>query len=275
MDVTISIIIPVGDRSYLARCRECIDASVAAYRGEVWVEVIEVMDEEHRGVDWARNEGLRRATGDWIAWVDCDDEVDTGWFPALAEAITRHQPDVVVLDAVTQNGYDLAYRRNAGDVTPAVFVSDILREVRGGAQCWRMCMKRSLYAGHEFKGQVYEDYGLFLEVCGGIRSVWHLVGHHYCYHVHAGSLARSSGEVGEAAGEWLLALAETVERMPEHMRYAARVGWTLRAADWLLHAKSRYGRDEMKKKIRKELWAVLCDSEVPLKLIVKVLASPL
>lgn len=271
MDITLSIIIPVGDASRLEACRRSIDASVAAYEGEVRPEIIAVMDETHRGVDWARNEGLRRATGDWIAWVDCDDDVAPSWFSALADAL-QTRPDVVALDAVTSDGRSLAYRREAGMIPSDLFVADILREVRGGAQCWRMCVRKELYNGLSFKGRVYEDYGLFLEMCGRIRMVQHLAGPLYRYQIHADSLARLN-ENGPAAGARLLELLPMVESVPASKWQAAQSGWALRASDWLLHAACRDGKKSIRKALRKRILSLFRDAEIPLKLKVKALVA--
>lgn len=273
MGITLSIIIPVGDASRLEACRRSVDASIFAYEGEVRPEIIEVMDETHRGVDWARNEGLCRSTGEWIAWVDCDDEVAPDWFSALAGAL-QNGPDVVALDAVTADGRSLAYRREAGMIPPETFAADLLREVRGGAQCWRMCVKKELYNGLSFKGRVYEDYGLFLEMCGRIRSVLHLAGPLYRYQVHTDSLARFGGAVADAAGMRLLELNERVGGLPERLRQAAHSGWSLRAADWLLHARGgRHERGAIRRALRMRIGPLLRDAEVPLKLKVKTLIA--
>ena len=86
----ISIIIPVGNLDEWAVCEASLKASIAAYSGSVEAEVLPCYDLDHKGVYVARNEGLRRATGDWVAWVDCDDVVAREWFGEIAEAIERN-----------------------------------------------------------------------------------------------------------------------------------------------------------------------------------------
>ena len=76
----ISVIIPVGDEKAWAGCKASIERSVAAYTGNVEAEILPCFDLEHSGAYVARNEGLAKARGEWITWVDCDDFVEEEWF---------------------------------------------------------------------------------------------------------------------------------------------------------------------------------------------------
>ena len=43
-----------------------------------------------RGINIARNAGIRAASGEFILFVDADDSVDPGWFPAVERAVTQN-----------------------------------------------------------------------------------------------------------------------------------------------------------------------------------------
>lgn len=58
----ISVVIPTLGRDTLARCQAAL-----AKQTRQPDEVVVVIDEYRRGVVWARNEGIARATGDLIA----------------------------------------------------------------------------------------------------------------------------------------------------------------------------------------------------------------
>jgi glycosyltransferase involved in cell wall biosynthesis len=53
-------------------------------------ELIIVVDEERRGAAWARNEGVRRSTGDLIAYTDDDCIPPHDWIEQLVRAIDEH-----------------------------------------------------------------------------------------------------------------------------------------------------------------------------------------
>lgn len=76
----ISVIVTTwGCAPWLEACRESVRAAARKVED---VEVLEVCN--GNGAAAARNEGLRRATGDWIVFVDGDDVVDAEWFAEIA-----------------------------------------------------------------------------------------------------------------------------------------------------------------------------------------------
>lgn len=74
----ISVVVPTRGRP--EQLREC----VAALEGQtVALEVVVVEDVEGRGPAWARNEGVRRATGEVVCFTDDDCAPAPGWAEAL------------------------------------------------------------------------------------------------------------------------------------------------------------------------------------------------
>ena len=60
------------------------------------VETVLVRDDEGRGLSWARNRGLERATGDAVFFVDADDTVREGFFGRLSELLESSGADFVL-----------------------------------------------------------------------------------------------------------------------------------------------------------------------------------
>lgn len=74
------------------------------------VQTVVVEDAESRGLPWARNEGLSRATGDVVFFADADDSVRPGFFKALLDALARTGADFVLSSfdaAPLRRDYDL------------------------------------------------------------------------------------------------------------------------------------------------------------------------
>ena len=60
------------------------------------VETVLVRDDEGRGLSWARNMGLERATGDAVFFVDADDTVREGFFRRLSGLLESSGADFVL-----------------------------------------------------------------------------------------------------------------------------------------------------------------------------------
>jgi glycosyltransferase involved in cell wall biosynthesis len=110
--VAISVVIPAFNREVLIRRQ--LEALAAQRWAGVWEVVVadngsidgtvavaesfrdrlpglRVIDaSERRGAGHARNAGARAARGEWLLFVDDDDEVQPGWLDAMAAALERH-----------------------------------------------------------------------------------------------------------------------------------------------------------------------------------------
>ncbi len=114
---TVSVVIPVhGVADYLDRCLDSVlaesdvpleviavddaspdrSAAILAARRDPRLRVIRT--DTPKGPGRARELGAKEATGEYVWFVDGDDELATGALPAVAEALARLRPDLLIVD---------------------------------------------------------------------------------------------------------------------------------------------------------------------------------
>ena len=140
------------------------------------VETVVVHDDEARGLSWARNAGLARATGEVIFFVDADDTVRRDYFRRLAVALESTGADFVLSSfdyAPLKRDYDLTGNAAIRDVMlPAFFgysFDDVRRWNAGGGLSerreqggvWRCAFRRVFLDRHAIRFdetlRLYED----------------------------------------------------------------------------------------------------------------------
>ena len=239
----VSVIIPVGDRELYKTCRLSILRSFErsdAYADQ-W-ELVEVFDDAHRGAAWARTEGLRRATGDYLAWVDCDDRVTERWAAAIQEGLRSQQGaavDVLMYDVHVEwedgrPGYDLVYGRLPGEVSAEAFISDVIGASRVGSWLWNKVFRRTLFEGKVFRGSPFEDYLMMCEVLPLVKQVIYLPEVLYTYQRRMASLSQYVDR--KACMDGLFIMMNAAAERQDRWRCDMLRGVAIQMADFCRHA---------------------------------------
>lgn len=150
--------------------------SVEAAAEGLDVEIVLIRDDTGRGLSWARNQGLEKATGDVVFFVDADDTVRKDFFRRLAETLETSGADFVLSSfdyAPLKRTYDLRGNAEIREaLLPAFFgysFDDVRRWNGGGALMarreqggvWRCAFRRSFLERHGIRFdeslRLYED----------------------------------------------------------------------------------------------------------------------
>ena len=269
----ISVVVPVGNLDEWAVCERSIRHSINAYNGCVEAEILPCYDLEHRGAYVARNEGLEKALGDWIAWVDCDDMVEQDWFCKIANAIESHTDiDIVQFDAVeVKKGVEryISYWKK-GYVSGDEFSHELLRNDGMPAWLWTRVFRRELFEGKVFSGRVKQDYRMFLEILPRIKHVWSIGCALYRYNRTGIGLSNYTQSMDYLQAGWEFDVL--INDLPVLWHHDAHVGLALTMADVARHSVKENGS---RKWVRRYLIEVLKDSLVPLRLKIKSLLAAL
>lgn len=216
----LSVIIPIYNAAdYLAQCLDSLLASVGDQRPSVQlilvndgstdasaqicgayarrIPEIQVFHQENGGVASARNVGLQKATGKYLAWVDPDDYVSEDWFPSIFAAAQAGEPDIIVIDTVRFDHIQTTpeiYGRSPGSLDWNVFVDDVIRDLRIRSGLPDKIMKRRLFDDLQFDTslRILEDYAAMPQILSSGSSAYYIPKGLYYYRQHPGSLLHSS-----------------------------------------------------------------------------------
>ena len=188
----LSVIVPTLDGSVPKSLR-------TAVAGRTDVEVVVVKGVSPVGK--ARNEGLRRATGDYVAWVDADDEVTEDWLPSILKA-TEADPDLITFDA-TRIGWENGDSGIVwGEAAPTVekLVRSVYQDLERMCAMWLFVTKRKLWEDLHFdeSAVICEDYLVLPHLVSRAKTLAYVPRQTYRYVCNGESLVHRYGFTGEA-----------------------------------------------------------------------------
>ncbi len=230
--------------------------------GDERLEVVAV--EGVSPVGEARNEGLEKATGEYIAWVDSDDAVSGDWLDEIWGAI-KEEPDVISFDARVE-WHDGSGRRpyRVGGIAKA---EDVMAE-RATGQMWNKVIRRGLFEGLRFEGAAHEDYGLLCELLPRAKTIVHIGKELYVY--RRGEKGLSQHVDREAGAEALRRLVAKCEALEAKWRGEMAKGVVQRIADF----GRRCGKeDDLRRFVRRNLWGVVMDGRLSARVKIKALMA--
>lgn len=184
-NIMISVIIPVyntGSKGYLARCLDSIlkntyknleiicindgstDNSLEVLNKYKSVDSrIVIINQKNAGVSAARNAGIERANGNFIAFIDSDDWIDKMYFQELINSAIQEKADMVLCGYVESNGEQRTESKNFKPYKSSCMLGKDFFGIKAESWMrgfiWGRLYKRSLIADNRFSEElsVMED----------------------------------------------------------------------------------------------------------------------
>lgn len=233
-------------------------------------ERIKVIHKVNGGLSSARNEGIKVATGEYIAFVDGDDWIDEDMYEGMLSAILKHDADIAICNykEISKKGIrdtssdDIVVFE--GRETLKVFIEeDVNYQIQNAA--WNKLYKRSLMGELRFpEGKLFEDIVYTTKLLAGSKRAVYVNKAYYNYIFDRSDSIMNSKKVErlltdqipayQEKGEFLLSIGEKELFLTHQFFFYKRM---------LLHYKdAKERKPEGYKKFIRDLRKVICDKPV-------------
>lgn len=232
--VKVSVVVPVYNvEKYLAKCLQSLigqtlkdieivvvndgsaDGSqkIADEFKERYPEIIKCVVKENGGVGSARNAGLERASGEYIAFIDSDDYVKADMLERLYDSAKKHDSDVAIGGNIYVDENGDVLREEIFSYGKECFNADETRDVLLSSigvcnKIYRADFLRKI--GAKFRVQKwYEDFDFIIKVLLSAQRISVVEDAFYYYLQRQGSIMNNSNLIRNL--EILEALSETLK----------------------------------------------------------------
>lgn len=158
-----------------------------------------LINKKNEGVAIARNIGLKKATGDYIFWIDSDDWLDDNCIKIIKNVIEKTKSDIILFDF---------YNVNKKDIRPCFMFKEerrlnkkeILIEVAQDSFrsfLWRTVVKRDIYENIYFPEgvQMMEDFSIYHLLFHKAKTFYYIRKPLYYYRLVNNSLSQKKKDV--------------------------------------------------------------------------------
>ena len=156
---------------------------------------IRVIHQANKGVSAARNAGLQMAQGDYLAFVDGDDWIESDMYELLLEQLVKQEADIAVCSHYKDKGGKSKARYQSGAIH-ALTRNDALKALAQDKwlrnYVWDKLYKRQLFENLTFpEGCIYEDLAINYQLFFRANKVVVVDTPKYHYVLRQGSALRS------------------------------------------------------------------------------------
>lgn len=146
-------------------------------------EKIILINQKNEGLSQARNNGMKKTTGEYVLFVDSDDYIEPDLLNKLNDNIEPNL-DIVRFQIYTDTNYIKEQKENAFETTTGYNAFEKIVKYKYVELACCYCYKKSFYIKNNFsfkKGKCHEDFGLIpyiILIANTVKSISYL-GYHY------------------------------------------------------------------------------------------------
>ena len=239
--VKLSIIVPVYNcEKFLEKCVKSIqsqtvsgieillvndgstDSSLSICRSFALEDLrIRVFNQQNSGQSRARNVGLENANGEYIAFVDSDDWVDSDYFEKLISACDKHEADVACGSIIRERKYSNKFRINYTSENIYVSPQEKIDAAKVPDMCyvWNKVYRRSFLDFIELKfidGMYFEDVDFVTRAIYYSNKIVTVPGTYYHYWTNGNSTVKTMRKSDKKRYDSLLSKKYVLEFFRQH-----------------------------------------------------------
>ena len=155
--------------------------------------VILIENKENKGLSYSRNLGMKKATGDYLGFIDSDDYIEPDYYKNLMTSIIREKADVAICDMkfkyMTDNPYEVVVKCNDFNKFNKI---NIINNGIAASACNKV-FKKSIITKYEFaEGKVNEDIAVVIPAIVNANKIAYAKNTYYYYIQRKNSMQNSS-----------------------------------------------------------------------------------
>ena len=173
-------------------------------------------NKENSGLSFTRNEGLKKATGDYIGYIDSDDYIPQDYYEILMDAILKQKADIAVCDMnIVYEETGITSRTVCGNESNLKI--DFINNGLAASACNKL-FKKELISKYEFSvGKVNEDLAVIIPTLINAKKIAYTPDTFYNYVQHDNSIQNST--FSEKRFDIFYGVKETLKRIKKVENY--------------------------------------------------------
>ena len=152
---------------------------------------VKIIEQENKGLSEARNAGVKKATGDYIIFIDSDDYIENDLFKEINKSLDNN-PDIVRYQAkLIKDDSTISYNEEAFSGLTGVLAFEKMSKYHYVEPACLYAIKREYYEKNKYsfkKGMYHEDFGLLPLIIFKSNIVNSINYCGYCYVERCGSI---------------------------------------------------------------------------------------